>query len=82
VGRPWAEVLSEALRTYQPVVQRNGNGLHQKTFYQEFDLADACLMHLSDREAIPHVFTLDRRHFSVFRKNDGNALTLLPRAGV
>lgn len=32
---------------------------------QEIDLADACLLHLANRERIDAVFTLDRRHFSI-----------------
>jgi predicted nucleic acid-binding protein len=44
---------------------------------QGFDFADACLMHLAERERIERVFTLDRRHFSVFRTSNGDALTLL-----
>jgi predicted nucleic acid-binding protein len=42
------------------------------------DLADAALMYLAEREAIRHVFTLDRRDFSLFRTNSGIALELLP----
>ncbi len=45
---------------------------------QEIDLADACLLHLADREDINAVFTIDRRHFGVFRKQNGNPLRLLP----
>ena len=45
---------------------------------QEVDLADACLLHLADREKISTVLTLDRRHFSVFRRLSGSALSLLP----
>lgn len=44
---------------------------------QGFDFADACLMHLSVREGIERVFTLDRRHFSIFRTTAGAALTLI-----
>ena len=45
---------------------------------QEIDLADACLLHLADREGIDTIFTLDRRHFTVLRKLDGQVLTMLP----
>lgn len=44
---------------------------------QRFDLADACLMYLAEREQINHVFTLDRRHFVVYRTSKGTALSLL-----
>ena len=45
---------------------------------QQIDLADACLWHLANREEISAVFTLDRRHFSVFRNRVGQSLRLLP----
>ncbi|MBX3413009.1 MAG: PIN domain-containing protein [Pirellulales bacterium] len=45
---------------------------------QGFDLADAALMWLAERDGIETVFTLDRRHFSVFRTSAGKPLTLLP----
>ncbi len=45
---------------------------------QGFQLADACLMYLAEREKVDCVFTLDRRDFSVFRTARGAALTVLP----
>lgn len=48
---------------------------------QSFQLADAALMYLADREALPQVFTFDRRDFSVFRMKTGKPLTLLPESG-
>jgi predicted nucleic acid-binding protein len=45
---------------------------------QQIDLADACLLHLANREGISAVFTLDRRHFSVFRTQSAQSLRLLP----
>lgn len=45
---------------------------------QRFDLADASLMHLAEREGIHTVFTIDRRHFSAYRTRNGSALSLLP----
>lgn len=45
---------------------------------QGFDLADACLMHLAERERISQVFTLDRRHFGIYRLSNGSTLQLLP----
>lgn len=44
---------------------------------QDTDLADACLVHLAERESIPTVFTFDRRHFSVYRTASGKALSIL-----
>jgi predicted nucleic acid-binding protein len=54
------------------------NRVRQTYRDQELDLADLCLMHLAEREDIQHVFTVDRRHFGVFRKRDGSALDLHP----
>lgn len=45
---------------------------------QQVDFADACLLHLANRENIRAVFTLDRRHFSVFRTKSGQVVKLLP----
>jgi predicted nucleic acid-binding protein len=45
---------------------------------QRFQLADACLMHLAEREGISEVLTLDERDFRVFRTSSGKSLTLLP----
>lgn len=50
----------------------------EKYHDHEVDLADAALVHLAHREGIETVFTLDRRHFSVFRLNDRRPLRLLP----
>jgi len=48
---------------------------------QEIDLADACLVHLADRESISTVFTVDDRHFRLFRNAAGDPLRLLPGLG-
>ncbi|MFO7902837.1 MAG: PIN domain-containing protein [Pirellulaceae bacterium] len=45
---------------------------------QEVDLADACLVHLANREQITKIFTLDRRHFGVYRMANGRPFELLP----
>jgi predicted nucleic acid-binding protein len=45
---------------------------------QQVDLADACLVHLANRERIDAVFTTDRRHFQIYRKADGKPFRLLP----
>jgi len=48
---------------------------------QNIDFADACLMHLAERESIERVFTIDRKDFSVYRTQTGNSLTILPPLG-
>lgn len=45
---------------------------------QEIDLADAALVHLANRERIDVIFTLDRRHFMVFRGANSRAFRLIP----
>ena len=47
---------------------------------QQIDLADACLVHLANREKIDVVMTVDVRHFSLFRTAAGRPLTLLPNS--
>jgi len=44
---------------------------------QDFDFADACLMHLAEREGIDTVFTLDRKDFLVFLLAGRKPLTLV-----
>lgn len=45
---------------------------------QQFDFADATLMHLAERESIETVFTTDQRHFSIYRTGDGRSLQVRP----
>jgi uncharacterized protein len=45
---------------------------------QDVDFADAALLHLANREAIDSVFTLDRRHFNVYRRSGGKPFRLFP----
>jgi predicted nucleic acid-binding protein len=47
---------------------------------QNFDFADATLMHLAEREDIQTVFTIDRRHFAVFRTKLRKHLNIVPTA--
>jgi predicted nucleic acid-binding protein len=45
---------------------------------EDFDLADCCIMALSERLNITYISTLDRRDFSIFRPRHCDYLTLLP----
>jgi predicted nucleic acid-binding protein len=47
---------------------------------QSLDFADAVLMHLTEREGIKSIFTVDRRHFTVYRSPTGQGLNLFPAA--
>jgi predicted nucleic acid-binding protein len=42
------------------------------------DFADACLVRVAEREAVVHVFTVDRRGFTVFAPKHVRRLKLLP----
>lgn len=48
---------------------------------QQISLADACLAYLADRENISTVFTVDDRHFKLFRTRSGDPLRLVPGLG-
>lgn len=54
------------------------NAILAKYEDQRFQLADACLMHLANREGIDTVFTLDRKDFEVYKPQTFAALRLLP----
>ncbi|MEZ6137005.1 MAG: PIN domain-containing protein [Pirellulaceae bacterium] len=45
---------------------------------QGFQLADLSLMHVAERQDIEVVFTLDRRDFTVFIKQNGRRLEIVP----
>jgi predicted nucleic acid-binding protein len=45
---------------------------------QGFDFADATLMHLADRDGLSKVFTIDHRHFSVYRISRRKPFTIVP----
>jgi len=53
------------------------NTILEKYGDQNFDFADACLMHLANREKIDTVFTLDRKDFLVFRNARHKPLALV-----
>ena len=42
------------------------------------DLADAALVRVAERDRISRIFTLDRRHFRVYRPSDIGPFSLLP----
>jgi uncharacterized protein len=45
---------------------------------QDLDLADATMMYLAERERIETVFTVDKRHFALYRTSQGKHLSLVP----
>jgi predicted nucleic acid-binding protein len=42
------------------------------------DLADAALVRLAERESLTQIFTLDRRHFSIYRPGRRRRFAILP----
>jgi len=54
------------------------NAILTKYEDQRFQLADASLMYLTQRENIQTVFTVDESDFAVFRGKTGDPLNLLP----
>ena len=45
---------------------------------QPMDLADAALVAVAEREGLRQIFTLDRRHFEVYRIRKRTRFTILP----
>jgi len=45
---------------------------------QPMDLADAALVRVAERDGIRRIFTLDRRHFEVYRINKRGRFAILP----
>jgi predicted nucleic acid-binding protein len=42
------------------------------------DLADAGLVRVAGRDSLTRIFTLDRRHFSVYRPGRGRRFSIVP----
>ena len=42
------------------------------------DLADAALVRIAEREDLTRIFTIDRRHFSVYRPGRRRRFSVLP----
>ena len=45
---------------------------------QPMDLADAALVRLAEREGLRRIFTVDRRHFAVYRINGRSRFAIVP----
>jgi predicted nucleic acid-binding protein len=54
------------------------SGILKRYCDQGFDFADASLMHLAERENMQKVFTIDHRHFSVYRTKKRKRLSIVP----
>lgn len=65
-----AELTSGDVLGIQSIVARYAD--------QRFDLADAAIMHVAQRDRVHRVFTTDVRHFSLYRTMSGASLDLYP----
>lgn len=75
----WQFLLRGALEVL-PLGTADGGRLHELMGrYRDLpmDLADAALVHVAEREGIRRIFTLDRRHFRIYRIH-GQPPQLLP----
>lgn len=54
------------------------NSILEKYEDQSFQLADAALMHLAEREDVDAIFTLDRKDFQLYRVQGSVSLRLFP----
>lgn len=54
------------------------HALMQKYQDLPMDLADAALVRVSERDRLPRVFTLDRKHFRVYRPAGIGRFSILP----
>jgi len=67
----WSRLETEAL-TLAPLDERDAprmRALMEKYRDLPMDLADAALVRVSERESLRRIFTLDHRHFSLYRPN-------------
>ena len=54
------------------------SALMQQYRDQPMDLADAALVRIAEREGVRKIFTLDRRHFTVYRISGRSRFTVVP----
>ncbi|MCB1020077.1 MAG: type II toxin-antitoxin system VapC family toxin [Acidobacteria bacterium] len=75
------DAIEQGLVELCPLDANDVGGIRERmTQYASLNpqFADACLVHLAEREGVDVVFTLDRRDFSVYRTKRGKALRILP----
>lgn len=78
--RQLLELTKQGVLEILPLTSADVDGINEilaRFADQRFQLADACLMHLAEREGIEHVFTLDVRDFSIYRTPSGKPLSIV-----
>jgi len=81
VVRALLQSTDESLLQILPLTSADVAGINsilEKYEDQGFQLADAALMYLAEREQIDRVFTLDERDFLVYRNSSGKPLSIVP----
>jgi uncharacterized protein len=76
----WEMVVNEALRL-EPLDHTDAprmQALMRKYKDLPMDLADAALVRVAERERVSRIFTVDRRHFRVYRPAGIGRFSLLP----
>lgn len=76
----WGMVESGGLE-YAPLTPDDAprmRALMQRYRDQPMDLADAALVRVAEREGLQQIFTLDRRHFEVYRIGRRTRFTIVP----
>jgi len=76
----WSRVETDAL-TFIPLDELDATRMRElMEKYKDLpmDLADAALVRVAEREGLTEVFTLDRRHFSLYRAGRKRRFAVLP----
>lgn len=76
----WSRVETEAL-TLAPLDESDATRMRElMEKYRDLpmDLADAALVRIAEREDLTRIFTVDRRHFSVYRPGRRRRFSILP----
>ena len=76
----WSRVETEAL-TLAPLDESDATRMRElMEKYRDLpmDLADAALVRIAEREDLTSIFTLDRKHFSVYRPGRRHRFSILP----
>jgi predicted nucleic acid-binding protein len=76
----WSRLETQAL-ALAPLDERDAprmRELMEKHRDLPMDLADAALVRVAERESLTDIFTLDRRHFSVYRPGRRRRFSIVP----
>jgi predicted nucleic acid-binding protein len=78
----WSRLETDAL-TLAPLDEGDAPRMRQlMEKYRDLpmDLADAALVRVAERDASPRIFTLDRRHFTIYRPGGRRRFAISPGA--